>query len=499
MVNSSGISFSGLGSGLDTGAIIQQLVALERIPIQILEVKKNQHQQKLDKIDELSTKVKALQDAAEKVSTFDEFYAWTVDNSDPTIATISASGGAQAGSHTLEVLKLAQNDRWAFDGVSDPNADLATADGQQVTFEVGTTQYSLTVSAAGSSLNEIAGDINDMAGDDVHATVINTGTTSNPSYRLVLASKEAGEDNRLANIATNITGLSINYTAPDANGDPTSDSNLTVGSNSQAIVDGLLIERTTNDLSNVFEGIEIDILSTNVGSPITFSVGADKEAVRENVDSFLTAYNDVIEFINQQSTFTPAEDEGESGTSGELFGDTILTSVRSSINRALFNVDPDVVSNDTAGFSTLSLVGITQESDGKLSLDQAKFDEKVAEDLSALADLFVDSDGFDNGGAQANTPEYFVDTTADSGLAANLVREIDRMFGTIEGTSIDALFDLKKDTIQTAMDSFNDQIDRMEVRLEKYEEGLVLRFARLEELMGALNAQGASLAGALGS
>ena len=37
----------------------------------------------------------------------------------------------------------------------------------------------------------------------------------------------------------------------------------------------------------------------------------------------------------------------------------------------------------------------------------------------------------------------------------------------------------------------------MEQRMEGFERNLVMRFARLEELMGALNAQGAALAGAL--
>ena len=37
----------------------------------------------------------------------------------------------------------------------------------------------------------------------------------------------------------------------------------------------------------------------------------------------------------------------------------------------------------------------------------------------------------------------------------------------------------------------------MERRLDDFEEDLVLRFARLEELMGSLNAQGAALLNAL--
>lgn len=503
MVNSTGISFSGLASGLDTQAIIQQLVALEQIPIQLIEQKKAKEQDKLDKLESFGDKVKALQTAAEKLSTPEDFFAWAVETSDPSVATISATGGAQSGAHTLEVLQLAAIDRWAFDEVADPDADLASADGQELAFEVGGTQYSVTVTAAASSLNDIADDIEDAAGGAVTAEVINTGTEGAPAYRLVLASKEPGEDNRITSITTDIAGLGITYSAPDANGEPTSDSNLTVGQNAQALIDGLPVERSSNDLSDVFEGLEINLLSTTeTDTPITFTVDPDKEKIRENIDGFLSAYNSVVSFINQQSTFTPAEEEGEAGTSGPLFGDPILSTVRSNINRALFDVDLDDVTSDVEGYSTLALVGIEQGNDGTLSIDDTVFDEKLAGDIDLLADLFLDSDGFDNGDADPNTDEFYTDTTADSGLAASLVREIERMFGSYEGpvdpvtgerVTLDALFDLKEDTIRDAMARFDDQIDTMEQRLEGFERNLVMRFARLEELMGALNAQGAAL------
>jgi flagellar hook-associated protein 2 len=509
MVNSNGISFSGLASGLDTQAIIQQLVALERLPIQLIEAKKQAEQSKLDKLDDFSAKLKALQSAAEKLSTTGGFYAWKVESSDPSVATINTTTGAQAGVHTLEVLALAAVDRWAFDAVSDPTTDLAGADGEQLSFDVGGTSYSLTVNAASSSLNDIASDIEDVAGDLVTAEVVNTGTESNPQYRLVLAAKESGEDNRIENITSGIAGLSITYSPPDVNGDPTSANNLTVGSNAQAKVDDLLIERSSNDFSDVYAGIEINLLSTTgEGAQITFSVDPDKESIRENIDAFISAYNAAVSFINQQSTFTAAEDKGEAGVTGALFGDSILSTVRGNINRALFYVDPDVVSGDSAGFSTLSLVGITQANDGTLAIDETTFDEKIAEDINLFADLFLDSDGFDNGGADPNTEEFFQDTTADSGLAASLVREIERMFGTYEGPvdpdtgerlAMDALFDLKGDTIRDTMARFDDQIDSMEHRLEGFERNLVLRFARLEELMAVLNAQGAALGAAFAS
>ena len=145
---------------------------------------------------------------------------------------------------------------------------------------------------------------------------------------------------------------------------------------------------------------------------------------------------------------------------------------------------------------------IEQASDGQLSLDETVFDEKFTENLDALADLFGDSDGFDNGGVEPGDPNYYVDTTEDSGLMASLVREIDRMFGNLpQATSeltLRGLFDARRDAIEERIDFFNDDIQRKEERIDRYEQSLILQYARFEELMGQLNSQGASLTNALG-
>ena len=129
------------------------------------------------------------------------------------------------------------------------------------------------------------------------------------------------------------------------------------------------------------------------------------------------------------------------------------------------------------------------------------YDDAFTENLPFLMDLFADTDGFDNGGADENTPGYYEDTTADGGLMNQLSRAIDQMFGVL-GTNgdvtVQGIFDVREDAIEAAIDRYDDQITRREDRLESYEQTLILRFARLEELMGGLNAQGAALANSLG-
>lgn len=488
-----GISFSGLASGLDSKAIIEQLVALERIPIQQIEQQKGVVQKKLDLVGTLSDLVKGLQEKASALATTNAFFEFTTSVSQAGIVDVSASSGAAAGSHTIDVVSTAVTDRWAFDGVADPTTDLATADGQTISFTVNGSDYVVTLAdQTASSLDEIAVAILDVAGADVSTSVVNVGTELSPSYQLVMTSNNSGEEFRISNLTSGVAGLTL--ASPTGN-------NITVGQNAEAVIDGLTIQRSDNDFSDVIAGVGIDLLAPSLNGTVTFTVDPDKEGIKAKIGELVDAYNEVVDFLNAQNTYSE-----EAGAGGELFGDSLLSSVKRQIEGALFNVDPAVVQADTEGYSTLSLVGITRDDAGRLSVNDAVFDEKANENLALLADLFVDTDGFDNGGAAANTPGYYVDQTLDSGLADKLSRVIDQMYDSYDGPinpstgtpiAIKGLFDLKRDTLNESIERFNDQIEAKERRLDSFEENLVKRFAALEELMGQLNAQGAAVSTAL--
>lgn len=514
MVSNSGISFSGLASGLDTNAIVRQLVAIERLPIQTLQTRRGNEQRKLDLVGQLGDLVKKLQGKADDLSTPEEFFAFAASISDERAATVTTTSLAEQGTHTLDVQRLASTDRWAFDAVASRDDNLSVADGEQISFKLGTTDYTLTLDPDASSLDDIAGQIEDMTGGEVNASVVNTGTESSPSYQLVISSGVSGEEGRLTDLFSNVgqaTGpggeegipLTLDYSGPDASGNATSVNNITVGNDAIAEIDGLTVRRSTNSFSDVIVGVTLDLRSLTEDGAATITIDPDRTAVRQRIDSFVNAYNEVVDFINRQNAFTPGDGEDDAGTTGGLlFGDSILSSVKRSIQGALFNVDPNVVANDTEGFSTLSLVGIKQDRDGRLSVDSSTFDEKFAENLPALMDLFADTDGFDNGDAEPNTPGYYQDTTADGGLMNQLSRAIDQMFGVLDagdgGVTVEGIFDVRQDAIRASIDRYDDQIERREDRLGRYEETLVLRFARLEELMAGLNAQGTALSNALG-
>jgi len=482
-----GITIGGLGSGLDTRAIIDALVRVESLPIDLLETKKTSEKKKLSLLSTLEGYVSSLRSKAKALSSPAEFLAFTVTASDATTASFKASGNALAGSHTITVNQLATSDRWAFNGIVDPALNLASADGQGISFTYDGVAYDATVSAAASTLNDVASAINTAAAGKVSASVVNTGTATTPSYQLVLSGQSTGLDKRITGISSSIASLTIDATGPDPLGVAQSANNLTVGNNAIAVIDGLSVTRSDNDFSDVLTGVSISTLTADPAKTTSFTVEPNKDAIKAKLKDFVEAFNKVMTFIGEQNKYSE-----EKGPGGELFGDSSLRSIQSTIRNELFGTTVAQIGGDTAGFGTLKLLGLDLQKDGTLIINDAKLTAKLDEDLTKFADLFVDTDGFDNGGAPIGTPAYYVDITPDSGLADKLVRAIDRMvngYTDVSGATSKGLFDVREDTINARVKLIDRQIADREYRLDRYQAQLEARFAALESTMAQLQSQ----------
>ncbi|MCK6445932.1 MAG: flagellar filament capping protein FliD [Planctomycetes bacterium] len=486
------ITFSGLGSGLDTQAIISALLKVEALPINQLEDRKALEQKKLSLIGTLKGYVNSLKDKAKALATSGEFMSYKASISDANAATVSASATATAGAHTMVIQSLAAADRWAFDSVTDPDTDLATADGQTVSFTYDGQNYSVSLTAAASSLTEIASAINGATNGAVTASVVQTSDIGTGTYELVLAGDQAGTSYRISNIASTVAGLTIDGTGPTGN-TAGSSNNIIVGTNAIAVIDGQTISRASNDFANVIPGVSITALEADPLTTHSITIEGDKTAIKSKIQSFVDTYNELASFVNKQNKY-----DEEEGPSGELFGDPILRTVMSTVRGALFNQTASQVAGDTTGYGTLRLLGIELQNDGTLKVNNTKLDDKLDEDPAAFADLFVDTDGFDNGGAAVGTPAYYVDQTTDTGLMDDLVREIDRVVKSYQasnGTFSKGLFDARTDALNSNIKLYNQQIDAKERRLEVYEQQLVAKFSALESAMAQLQSQQAYFGG----
>lgn len=105
------IAFGGLASGLDTGSIIQQLIALESRPINLLNTQRETLRSQQDAYKDLNTRINGLENAAFELTKISSLLGRQANSSNTNTLLATASADALTGSYEIEVLQLATASR----------------------------------------------------------------------------------------------------------------------------------------------------------------------------------------------------------------------------------------------------------------------------------------------------------------------------------------------------------------------------------------------------
>ncbi len=186
------LRFPGLQTGIDTSAIIEQLMTLERRTMNTYEQRKSTWEQKLDALGTLETKIRTLRNDATALSDADELKAYQVSTSDDEKVTASASNNAYEGNHTIVINQLAAAERWVHNTGKEYLEDLVGAG--TFIYSYGNEETSITTTAT-TTLEDMVGLINNDAN--------NPGVTAstlyyNGRYHLVLNGQDGGTDYRIS-------------------------------------------------------------------------------------------------------------------------------------------------------------------------------------------------------------------------------------------------------------------------------------------------------------
>lgn len=442
---SSSIAFSGLASGLDTGAIIDALVASARQPINRLQTKRSNYDSKLSLLSDLSSKLSKLQTAAKKVDTSSEFLSYTAESTASAKIAATASGSAGPGTYEIIVDNLVQNERTYSDPFAADDQTGLVGSGT-LTIQVGTsTALDIAIDDTTDDLNAVALAIND-SGADVTASVVHDGT----SYRLLVTGDIQGAEGAIT--FTETAGLNLDL--DDALNQKQQ------AQDAQIRMDDLTITSSSNKVTGVIPGVTLDLKATTGGTAETITVKVDTETIKSNVQELITAYNDVASFLNKQFTY--------SGTArpNTLMGDSAARSVQTQLRNIVFGAVDDLDEPYTA----LARVGVKSSSDGSLTLDTTKLDEALADDLYAVADVFAYDDG--------------ITGADDDGIAVQLQSAVKLMLQDPDG-----LIANREDGLQDQIDDIDAQIDRLERNVDSYEETLNKQFLALEQTLASLQSQ----------
>lgn len=447
------IKFGGLASGIDTSAIIEALMDVERLPVKRMEDDRADVVQRQSLIRDLNTMMLELRESARAIdnrsdsltarSSKEELLATVAESSNETVLTATSTGSAAPGTYSVRVEQLATAARRvsaAYDSAADPVGQ--GGDTLSIAYG-GTATIDLALDGT-ESLSDVADLINENANNDgsVRASILDDGQGG---FRLIIAGTDVGTDDDVI-VTTSLPGpLGLPF-IDDARSQSATDAQL--------VVFGTTITRKTNEVSDVIPGVTLKLTATNdpaiLTDAVSVTVSRDGEAIAEKLQKLVDAYNKVREFGLRQSTYDTVNKKA-----GLLSGDIGL--------RLAEKAAQDVIARSFsfAGnpYTSLSSIGIEFEVGGKLSLDRTVLDAAVATDPDSVREL-LSGDG-----------------TVD-GAATALARSLEPIVRSGDGVLAERL-----DAIDDEIDGIDDRIARYELRLDAIEESLTRRFSALEQLI----------------
>lgn len=389
------ITAAGAGSNLDVNGLVSQLMAAERAPLALLQKRESDYQAKLSAYGTLKGALSAFQTAMQGLADPAKYQAVTASAADSSLltATGNSNGKAVPGNYSVEVQQLAQQQKIRSDGFASTSSivgsgtltiQYGTYDSVLNTFTLNDAKpaQTITIDPSRNTLSGVRDAIN-AANAGVSATIVNDGT----SNKLVLTAKDTGAANSLKITVSdddggNLDAAGLSSLAFDPAAGGGSGRNLTqvqAAQDAKLRIDGIDIVKSSNTITDAIEGITLNLLKTNAGSPTTLNVSQDTAAVKTAVETFVKSYNSINQTLSSLTAYNPGAKKG-----AILQGDSAAFSVQRGIQAALMAMTGG--GND---FTSLSQIGVALQKDGSLAVDAAKLQASMDAKFEQIGKLFT--------------------------------------------------------------------------------------------------------------
>jgi flagellar hook-associated protein 2 len=374
-----GSTVSGIGSNIDTQAIVTSLVNAEKVPKQTqINTASAKATTTLSSIGKVQAALDAFRNALDTMSKDSSFTGLSGSSSDEKTATMTASNTASNGSFRLIVDQLAQASKLSSKNFSGGTSTVVNATDKPTTLTISQSgkAYDLSV-PAGATLQQVRDSINTQFGTS--GLSANIQTDSNGS-RLILTSTNMGTGSDLTLSGT--SGLDVGATVVD----PPKDALYSI--------DGVSSVSKSNTITGALSGVDIKLVAAstyktgNTGdkNATLITVSTNNTALKSGVKGFIDTYNALITAMNAETKVTTNLDG--STTAAALTGDSTMRSLQSTI-RNEFNA-----LSGTGAFKSLAQFGVTTSSStGLLAIDDKKWDAAVKTNGADINSMFSGKDG----------------------------------------------------------------------------------------------------------
>jgi flagellar hook-associated protein 2 len=437
------INALGAGASFDTKKIVEALVDAERAGAeQQIQRKLADAESKISGLGSAASILSILKEGAELLNDARDFNTLSIGNSNPSALKATVTSSARAGSNTVSIQSLAKEQRSVSSGFDSSTAQINGSNTTNVTLTIdGVDQV---VSVEGATLSSISEAINE-ANLGVRAEIVNTGEASG-NFKLQLI----GE-----------TGASNSFSVSSDFGSLTFATNQTA-TNASLTVNGISFTRESNQISDVIQGVNLNLTSTT-DSNFTLTVDRDTSEAKGNIIAFVSMFNEASqEFRNLTN----------SETDGSLRGDSIFRSIVRNMRSIVIGTS----TSPGSSVSSLSDIGISIDRNGQLLFDEAKLDTALNDNYEDVISIFT---------ADTNDQSRFSDDPA--GIAGDLKNLIERV------TASDGYLVTAEQALQTRTVEYNKELTALEERMKVVEERYNRQFLVMQNIIEEMNSTKESL------
>jgi len=360
------ITSTGIGSGLNIGAIVSSLTtAYGASQTTQLTNQQNSLDAQVSAYGTFTAALDTLKLSLSSLEDPSQLAAFAATVADKNIATASTGPDAVAGTYSLLVNHLAT----VATATSAPLSATAAVGTGTLTIAVGSSSTAITIDSSNNTLGGIAAAINSTPNAGVSASVITTTGGS----RLVLTGTSTGLANQITVTPSGGDGglASLALTTVPAQDASYSINNFPATSGS-------------NVVANAISGVTLNLQQASApATPTTLTVSPDTSTAQGAIDKFVTAVNGVLSSIQTLTSYDPTTQ-----TAGPLNGNATLEGFQNQLQSILGRF-----SNGGGGVQSLTDLGISAGTDGTYTTNDTTLGNALSGSLASVGNLLGGTNG----------------------------------------------------------------------------------------------------------
>jgi len=338
---------------------------------------------------------------------------------------------------------------------------------------------------------------------------------------------------------------------------------ITEAQNAFYSIDGMSVSSQSNSDDKTVAGSIFNLKKvTGPGQVVELTLEPDMSALADKISEFVDEFNELLKFIDENAKAEVVEETDKATGKkvsnrvvGAFTGDAAITSLRENLRSMFSSTINEIAGMLNNGFKTTysaaARVGILANKEGYYEVDKEKLTKALNSDFEGVRKLFTsnsfsDTPGFSVGrftkdsevgvykyingdwylngsnepvkgtwygnsvfttskGLSIELPNKFdgePQVTFLRGIAgkiSNFVEQAKTGYYNLRGEFVDGFIQQSKDKYQERIKDIEERVDRLQFRVNNFENRLIKQFAALEKSMGHLQSQSSNMLAAISS